>query len=277
VGSKTFDNGTIADEYKQFTMYRYMMDWAVNVWLTGSEWEADGKYNNNPNQYTVGLGSWAGAIIWIKLTPKAFCYFTQNPDQLYFAPSYVALKEPVQWVGVDNDGKIVQNDADIVKSQDIIPKASGEATGLYYSRGGGATFEESKLQSFQGATLDPEIFRDQYWIRFNLAQLQPVSWTNYPSFSHGWKYPSAYLHFMVHLYVVGQWTVFYKTGEIPALTPHTPIMVTNGLFDWLGSWFNNPLNQLWSFFLIIVVVVLAVSITSPGVWSLLASRKRRNE
>jgi hypothetical protein len=272
VGSKTFENGTIADEYKQFEMYRYRCDWAMNLWLSGPEWES------HPRPGDFGESKdYAGTKVWLKLVPRRFVYFKDNPDQVFFAPAYIGLAQDVSWAGITKDGTKVLNDPDIEKSQDLIPKVGGETPGIYYQRGGGDVITEDTLLEFQGTTLDPEIFRNEYWMRIDLMSFHPLTWWDYGIW-HNWKFPSAYMKFMVYLFVVGQWTVYIKTGEVPALNPHTPIMVTGNplgdLFAGILNWLANPFNQLWVLLIIIVIVVIVVSIASPGVWTVLASRKQ---
>jgi hypothetical protein len=274
VGSKTLANGTIVDEYKQFELYRYRCDWAMNLWLSGPEWEAAVHYA------LVGTTKdYAGTKVWLKLVPRCFVYFTENPDQVFFAPAYIGLAQDVTWAGINKDGSTVLNDPQIASTQDLIPKVGGETVGIYYQRGGGDVLTEETLLKYQGTTLDPEIFRNEYWMRIDLMSFHSLSWYDYGLW-HNWKFPSAYMKFTVYLFVVGQWTVYIKTGEVPTLNPHTPIMVTGSpLGDFLAgilNWLANPFNQLWLVFIIIVVVVVIVSIASPGVWTALASRKRGN-
>ncbi len=269
-GSKTFANGTIADVYTQFDMFRYKCDWAINVWLSGTECESEGAMNRILYPYVV-TPDYAGAELWLKLQPRSFVYFTDNPDQVYFAPAYIGLSENVHWVGVNKDGQMIDPDPQIVAAEDIIPKAKGETIGIYYQRGGGDVITNDTLLSYQGHDLDPEIFRKDYWMRLNLMSFKPLSWDEWLLW-HNWKYPSAYLHFTVYLFVVGQWTVYFKTGEVPELKPHTPIV---NLFNPIGDWFSNPFNQLWLFFSIMVIVIVAVTVLNPGMWTaIFVSRKK---
>lgn len=271
---KVLDNGTIVDVYKQFEMYRYKCDWSLDLWLSGTEAEALGRervvfgdQEQNPN--------YAGSTIWIKLTPRNFVYFIDNPDQVFFAPCYIGLSEETTWVGIDQDGKQILDDADIKKTEDIIPKVEGETVGIYYQRGGGDVVTEDTYLEYEGTQLDPEIFRSEYWMRISLLNFKPVnSWD--VLLRHSWKFPSGQLKFLVYVFVVGEWTVQIKTGEVPGLTPHTPIGGGGGgLFDWVLNWLSNPFNQIWVLLIIAVVVIVIVSVTSPGVWMVLAQTRRK--
>jgi hypothetical protein len=269
-GSKTLSNGTIVQVTKQFDLYKYRMDWAMNLWLSGSEDESEGKYYNNPNplmadSYVDG-GSYSSAELWIKLVPKAFCYFTENPDAVYFAPAYIALKEPVSWIGVTPDGTKTLNDHEIEAIEDIIPEATGESLGVYYQRGGADVLTDSKLLSYNGLTLDPSIFRNEYWTRINLVDFKAKSWFSW-GITHGWKYPSAYLHFMVDLFVVGQWTVYYQTGDVPKLEPHLPV-VNYDILTLFGAWLSSPATQIYLIFILAVIVLIIIAWRMPWLFKL---------
>ena len=262
---KTLANGTIVDVYKQFEMYRYKCDWAINVWLTGSEGEAGW-----PKHIVPWNPNYAGTKLWIKLVPRSFVYFKENPDQVFFAPAYIGLAQDVSWVGVNKDGTIIQNDPDILKSQDLIPKAQGEVVGIYYTRGGGDIMTEDTLLSYQGTMLDPEIFRNEYWMRIDLTEFKPLSWYDWEIW-HNWKFPSAYMKFMVYVFVVGEWTVYFKTGEVPTLNPHTPILHVTDILGELAAWLTNPWTLFWLFGLGSLLILVLLIIFAPGVLTVIAS------
>jgi hypothetical protein len=281
IGSKTFPNGSIYDVYTQFEMYRYKLSWAVNLVLTGSSWESDGhiydKAYGSPVYLQCG-GAYYNAEIWIKLKPRAFVYFKDNPDQVFFAPAYLGVDE-IQFVGTDDKGQKTLDDGDIKKTIDLIPKARGETLGIYYQRGAGDVVNlEDKVLQYQGMQLDPQVFRDEYWCRIILNVFKAVTWTDWGIYYH-YKYPSVNIKFFVYVLVVGKWTVYLKTGEVPKLEPHQPITNVNPPW-WQGwaDWLANPWNQLWIFFVIIVIVILTVTVLNPGVWVAVASMfKRRKE
>lgn len=264
VGSKTLSNGTIVDEYKQFEMYRYKCDWAMNLWLSGPEWEA----HRRPGDLSPDT-DYAGTKVWLKLVPRSFVYFTENPDQVFFAPAYIGLAQDVTWAGINKDGSIVLNDPQILSSQDLIPKAQGEVVGIYYQRGGADVLTENTLLSYQGTTLDPQIFRNEYWMRIDLLSFHAINWWDLGIW-HNWKFPSAYMKFVVYLFVVGEWTVYFKTGEVPTLNPHTPIVhVTDVLGDFFG-WLTNPWTLFWLFGLGSLLILVLLIIFAPGVLTVIA-------
>jgi len=51
-------------------------------------------------------------------------------------------------------------------------------------------------------------------------------------------------------------------------------------FEWTGGvadWFTNPFNQLWTFFIIMVIVMVVVTVFNPGVWTVALSALRRGK
>jgi len=270
---KTLSNGTIVDVFKQFELFRYRCSWSINIWLSGPEAETGFRsiFIYHPN--------YGDSKIWIKLVPRSFVYFAENPDQVFFAPAYIGLADNVEWVGLDHEGKTIQNDADIEASQDLIPEAKGETVGIYYERGGGEVFTEDTLLQYQGTTLDAEIFRDEYWMRVDLVNFEPLRWSDI--WGHKWKYPSAHLNFIVDLWVLGEWTVYYKTGEIPELDPHVPVVHVGTPLDWWLDWFTSPWTWLGIgtsliFLVIFLFIILAVTGSGTVLGGLFSGRKRGN-
>jgi hypothetical protein len=271
-GEVTLQNGTKANKVYQFEMWRYRLTWKMNVWLSGTEGEAcDSTYFNiitwEPN--------YGGSVLWIRLVPKSFVYFKDNPDIVYFAPAYIGLNS-ITWAGIDQNGQTIQNDPQMMSTQDLIPKAPGETLGIYYNRGGTPTNLENELLKYQGMALDTAIFRNEYWTRIMFQNFKPLNGYSY-NIWHWWKYPSAFLEFTVYVYVVGRWTVYFATGELPRLTPHYPIFVfgnpIDAFFSALVSALTNPLTQFW---LILVVIVIVLIFAGPTIVALIAAlRKKR--
>jgi hypothetical protein len=203
--------------------------------------------------------------------PRSFVYFKENPDVVYFAPAYLGLNS-YTWASVDKNGQTMLNDPDMQREQDLIPKATGETLGIYYQRGGTPVNLEQTLLSYQGLSLDTSIFRREYWTRIDLLNFKPKNWYDYQIW-HNWKYPSVMLEFTVYVFVVGRWTVYISTGEVPSLQPHNPITVTGNpladFFNAVAAWLSNPVVQFWLLFLIIVVVgVIALVYAGPTVLAL---------
>jgi len=253
---------------KQFEIHKVKLKWAVNVWLGGTGDEA-------ADWTTFNIITWepnyAGAQIWIRLTPRPFKYFRENPDQMYIAPACIVV-ESVQWASIDQDNRLTLNDPDM-SVMDINPGARGENFGIYYQRGGFPINVQNEITKYyyNGLALDPQVFRDTYWIHIDLINFKPINKFEWQIW-HKWKYPSVKLEITVYAFIVGVWKVKLAKEEVPQLEPHKP---AGDWTDWtkpfrdlaaaIGSWFNNPFNAItfWLFLLIAALIILAV--VAPGV------------
>ena len=268
-GEVTLEDGTKARKVLQFEMWRYKLDWSINVWLSGTEAETcDTTYFN----VITWVPDYAGTQIWIRLVPKNFLYFKDNPDELYMAPCYIGVKE-IKFVTYDQDKRETVNDPDAWTMVDLFPKAVGETLGIYYARGGTPVNVEHEVMKYKGAELDPRVFKGEYWTKIDLLTFKPKTWYEYQIW-HKWKYPSVNIKFTVYILVVGKWTVYLKTGEVPQLQGHTPTVQTNDpisdFFKSVGNWFS--VNWWWIFLLIMIVVaVVAFAHSLPLI--LLARRR----
>ncbi|MFZ7137871.1 MAG: hypothetical protein ACOWW1_05585 [archaeon] len=276
-GTVTLEDGTTATKSYQFAMDKVECEWKVNIWLSGSgaeaaDWTAFNIITNEPN--------YGGTELWLRLTPATFSYFADNPDELYIAPAYIGLVEPAVYTSTDQDGKIVLNDADM-SAMDINPSATGETLGIYYARGGSSADVEGEILSYKGIALDPQVFRDEYWIHVDLVNFKPTNWFDWQLW-HKYKYPSVTLTFQATLFVVGEWTVYLESGEVPDLEPHTAPSSTKGVFDDLiadvsgffggiGDWWDNPLNQVGVWLMIGVGVLVVLAIFVPTVLTMIFS------
>ena len=100
-----------------------------------------------------------------------------------------------------------------------------------------------------------------------------------PWYWHKEYYPTAYMRVRVLYAVYGEWVYAWTKEEAEKYDykweNQSSIMVDNPsvwdkFFGGVGSWFSNPFNQLWLFFFTLVVVVVIISVFSPGVWAILA-------
>jgi len=248
---------TLIEVFKEFQMMRYKAEWSMNLWLSGPAGEA----------YPDQSRAWRDAQIWIRLVPKDFVYFKDNPEQVFFSPSLIQLKD-IDWYSFKESKDQETPDSTISKYQDLIPKAEGETLGIFYSRGGYPVEVERTLISYEGRILDPEIFRDEYWVKISVLEYKPYSWFEWGGLlGWGWKYPSVKLKFLVHIFVVGQWTVRLEKGDIVELKEHetlaSPPTIITSFLDAINQWLADPFNKLALAFFFFIVIVLVLLVFTP--------------
>lgn len=242
--------GKIYDVYKQFQIDEYRCTWSVNLWCDGPENEA---HQDEDHWYY-------DAEIWVKLDPVAFAYYEGNPDQLYFAPAYIGLSENAVWRSGKTEPNSGAIDYEMAGIQDIFPEAKGEVMGIFYELRGTEVNVKDEILKYEGIRLDPNLFRDEYWIRFGVDRFGAKSWYDWVVY-HKWRYPSANLQFQINVFVVGEWTVKLETGEVPELDPRIPYWWEKdwltGISKVLGLFISSPFTYLW--ILIVIVILYFVS------------------
>ena len=270
-GTTTLENGTILRKYFQFEMWRYRVEWAVNIWLSGPEAESSDRAWHGGISWEPDYG---GVQIWIKLVPRRFVYFEDNPDEVYFAPAYIGLLT-YQVASIDQDNRVTYDDPDMTSCIDLIPKAIGETLGIYYARGGVPVDVEREILSYEGIELDPSIFREEYWIHFDLLTFKPWNHVDFWTKAHSYKWPSINLKFVVYVFVVGKWTVYFTEGEVPELRPHNPPSLIRDPWAWLTDIFNNPFSLFLIGLALIVILVVVLAIFAPGVLAVISALGHR--
>ncbi|MDH5686274.1 MAG: hypothetical protein OEZ48_00185 [Candidatus Bathyarchaeota archaeon] len=252
----------IIEEYKEFQILRYRCEWAMNLWLSGPGTEA----------YPDDLRTYRDAQVWIRLVPQAFVYFEDNPDQVYFSPALVQVLD-VEWYSFTDDKEKEVKDEAIAKYEDLIPKSEGETLGIFYSRGAQEINLQNKVLSYENQLLDPAVFRDEYWIRLSLLEFKPNSWWNDPLHLTGWswQYPSVKIKFLVHVFVVGEWTVKLEKGETVELEVHDPTVSPpaapwfdiSHITDALEAFWADPLNKLATGLFVLMVAIVIILVFTP--------------
>jgi len=247
--------------YREYQMMRYRCEWSINLWLAGPAGEA----------YPDTNRAWHDAEIWIKLEPTAFIYFQDNPDQVFFSPALIQLQN-IEWFSYKTSKDTEARDFSISQYEDLIPKAEGETLGIYYNKGGAPTGDmEQSYLSYQGKTLDPKIFRNAYWIKLSLLEYKPFSWFEWGGLAGwGWKYPSVKMKFLVHVFVIGQWTVRLEKGDIVELKVHETIspppqsVDINRFLRAIKEFFDDPWNKMFMAIVVLLVCVAAILYFTPA-------------
>lgn len=252
--------------YKEFEIKRFKCDWMINLWLTGSDREA------YPHVYK----KYQEADVWLRIKPQTFCYFVDNPDQVFFAPALLQVADVTYLYGGEEDPSVASD-------WQIVPQGIGEKFYIFYNKGGTEPVNmEEKVLSYQGALLDPAIFRSEYWIRFHIIELAAKSAMNpFPPGTWWYAYPSYNFRVLVYVFVVGEWTVKLFTDEIKELEPHKTNFL-DSLWVLLGRWFNNILTSPWAWLITIVVfaflavvAIILLAIFAPGVLSAIGRTAER--
>ena len=157
-------------------------------------------------------------------------------------------------------------------------------------------------QAVAGNTLDdvisksilpkiPRGFSPTVWFAITLINYGPYSKDNTPWYNP-WKwsdyetwYPASYMRIRVLYAVWGDFVYLWTKEEAQQQNyhwenrssdhvKHEDLDPLQQFFKAIGDWWNgacqwlaNPWNQLWIFFILIVIVLIVATVFNPGVWS----------
>jgi len=71
--------------------------------------------------------------------------------------------------------------------------------------------------------------------------------------------------------VVGEWEVYIKTGEVPVLTPHTPIAHITDISGDILAWLTDPWTLFWLFGLGSLLIIVLLILFAPGLLTVIAA------
>lgn len=103
---------------------------------------------------------------------------------------------------------------------------------------------------------------------------------------HKEYYPVSTLRIRVLYAIYGEWIYKWTKEEAQKQEYHwenRTSTITGDKSVWdkflggIGSWFSNPLNQLWIFFILLIVVVSIITILNPGIWTAVAMSLRKGK
>jgi hypothetical protein len=92
-------------------------------------------------------------------------------------------------------------------------------------------------------------------------------------------YPTAYMRVRALYAVYGEWTYLWTQEEANKQGyqwQNNTSQIKGSQSEWdkffggLSSWFGNPLNEIWLFFILIIAVIVIVTIFNPGLWASVA-------
>jgi hypothetical protein len=229
--------------------------------------------------------------------------FVNNPNYtLQMPPSYRGATPIWAWVGewtpyvlTDANGNIINSNlpGDINSYLSVAPSWGGTTVSMYsspsYVQSVSPVSSMDAAQSQLGGSiggLSTTSPSQPYYIPITLSKFGA-----YATFGPWWApgstyyYPSASLHIRALYAVWGEWVYLwtaqeaqnqgYKWENVSSYSQTNPSWVDQigALFGGFANWISNPLNQVWALLFIVVAVIVVVSVASPSVWTMLASRK----
>ena len=262
--------------YEQYQMSRVECTMSFNIYLSGTGTEA-----GTPPIGGGGTPNWGGAQVYIHLQPNNFLFFQNNPEQVYFAPAYIGLTDNAVPALASSGGGTISTDQakSLYQMQSTNPEAQGDVFGISYSRGNAVVqnLTENGLLSYQGQTLDPSIFRSDYYIHLTLNTFMAENNWGALYLTHSWAFPSYHYDLTMYMYVVGHWTVTIQPGETPTQVPHPVVAGSFNAWSFLGPLGNlfAGLTGVLSLGLLIVLVLCAAALIGLFIYMRRSSRGQK--
>ncbi|MEM2568218.1 MAG: hypothetical protein QXH20_07105 [Candidatus Bathyarchaeia archaeon] len=246
-------NGTILNQKR---LYEYRGGFPIAAWIQGWEkagWTSGGRDDTSP--------------LWYDVKGKK--------------------------TGTYTDKQLAQLREKLMAKVQFAPGLVGQFLSLYNEPSASFTYE-AKLHESKDYPIDITNYVKSPDSRMKKIMYFPINILNFGTYVegdwwNGWTvyYPSAYFRVRILYGVYGKFTYLWteELAKSPTVNyPEQPerhgttVITVQGASSWfsgIANWFANPLTQLWMFFILIVIVIIVVSIFSPGIWTALALRRRK--
>lgn len=245
--------------------YYGMQTWLCRWYLAFSaEWEGDISWpvaslgEIPPAQSFVFENNYDNLALWLKVDLAPTFYY-QNAEKTYFAVGKIQLSNAVNYAGTTNKVGGLSNTVEPRSGVSVLPES--EASLLYlYDACWGESGDSTTQYSYQGQALNPDIFRDNVYIKLDFNKFGLYSGNTVPGTMIGmWvKGDVAVVCFDVTVFTIGEWQV-QDVQEDP--DNYGRFVREDYQTDWL-SWLLSSETLAW---LIPIAIVVAVLIFAPWI------------
>ena len=258
------DYGGIAEPNKAYRTYEWEVEvggethtYVMELWLASMEINLLVKPDNNP---FPGLGEqtnnrYLDTEVWLRLeaSDEWGTYFQDvGVDNTYFGLAYLEL---AQITGTGDDPRM-----------QLLPMARWAAFDSYDSLDGQGEVPPTPTAQaaiFQGATLNPDVFRREWFTKITLADFGTYDWSLFSG--GGYKSDSVQIKAIAHIFVVGEWIAMPPDER--DMDEHEPPWQRawyQGFNDWLSKSMSNPMLRLQlALGATVFILVLAVTMYPP--------------
>jgi len=234
--------------------HKYQMDlWLcsleVNLWVKPDESGSWFGSIEMPGD-EVTNNRWEDAEVWMRLEASNEWgnYFQDvNISNVYFGVAYMEIADVTG--SLNEDPKM-----------DVYPAGKWMALDVYETLGGapvGLSAPPSQAKQYQGATLNPDVFRDEWYTKLGLADFGVYG---YNALTGGYKSDTVQFKVLIHIFVVGEWKVKPELErDAGEHTPPEQPEIWEKIAANFGRWLENPFNR-WKFAVGATVLILAVAL-----------------
>lgn len=174
-----------------YRMENWLCSFEVNLWADPTAGDFWSWVWNNGEVYNSVYDS---TEIWLRLEAAPSWYF-EGADEVYFGLGYMELAQFTSFL--DHENPLVE----------VMPESKWAAFSIYNSLNGASEYvgnPVAQASTFEGTLLNPAVFRDEW---HTVITVDNFGVFDYNSWDASYNTDSVQLKVLVHVFVVGEWTV----------------------------------------------------------------------
>jgi hypothetical protein len=228
---------TEGNETTLYTMDEYKLKWYFSI---SAEWDKGNSLFYSEEEFYDKR--YRDTKIWFEFDLEPIWYF-EGADQCYFSIAKIRVSD------IAFGGKLDEKREETTATDNlrVTPMSKASILPIYYNPFGVAEERaEKEPYTFQGKTLNPELFTDKVYAYFTLTDFGTHYWTELGGFVKHWKGDVITVGFDVHVFVVGTWKV-QDIQEIPEEYGRTSKTGSEGLtfLEKIAEFFGSSTFKFW--------------------------------
>lgn len=245
----------IANGDNTTTSYR-MEEWTLKWYFSISSEPTGSEVPRTYWDQSTARNSLTNVRVWFEFDLAPVWYF-EGQTTAYFAIAEARLNN-IQ-IGMKQTDETIRVNAE----ERVLPMSAGSVLPIYYGLyGSEANRAEKQVYSYQGKTLNPNLFTSWVYSTFTLADFGVDAWFG---LNGGWFADTVTVGVDISVFVIGEWKV-QDVQSIPTDYGRTSKTVnTVGWFEQMLSAFNSPEGRLLIVAIVAVGLFLFLAIFFPWV------------
>lgn len=248
-------------ENKTYIMEEWILRWYFSV---SAEWD-EGPYFMVRYDREWHDKIYSNTEIWFEVDLTPVWYF-EEADRAYFAIAKMQLAD-VRFNAKRWDGKEDIPDPSV----SVKPESQGSILPIYYGQFAKASTADKTVSSYQGKTLNPDLFTSKVYTYFTLEHFGTHQWDELTPFPTArYKGDVVTVAVDVTIFVIGEWTAkdIQSITQVEGDEGYGRVTKIGGAGFSLGDWFALPEARLLTVLALGAFFLLMLAIFAP--WVLIA-------
>jgi hypothetical protein len=241
-------------ENKSYRMEEWILRWYFSI---SAEWDESGHIILNDNEWYNQ--KYSNTEIWFQIDLTPVWYF-EGAERAYFAIAKLKLAE-VKLDALDNQDNVVKAE----KAVSVKPDSKMSILPVYYSEFAKSSEASKTSHSYEGRSLNPDLFTDTVYTYITLENFGTWAWQELAPLPT-WRYKGDVVTMAidVHVFVIGQWDV-KDIENLEDYEDYGRTAKVGGAGFSIGDWFALPENRLLMVLLAAFFVFILFAVAFPSV------------